>query len=44
MLLLDLFAGYRAAIIHKKSKYNNLIDYLREEEEEVWDDYFDNER
>ena len=39
MLLLEMLAGYGAQMIHKKSEYNNLIDYLKEEEDEAWNDY-----
>jgi len=41
MLLLENFAGYGANMIHEKAKYNNLIDYLSEEKDEEWNDYFD---
>jgi hypothetical protein len=41
MLLLELFAGFGANMIHKKAKYNNLIDYLCEEEDEEWYNYYD---
>jgi len=44
MLLLEMFAGYGAQMIHKKAKYNNLIDYLYEEQDEEWEDYSDDER
>lgn len=41
VLLLEIFAGYGANMIHEKAKYNNLLEYLCEEEDELWNDYFD---
>jgi len=44
MLLLEMFAGYGAQMIHEKAKYNNLLEYLSEEQDEEWEDYSDDER
>jgi hypothetical protein len=44
MLLLEMLAGYGAQMIHEKAKYNNLLEYLSEEQDEEWEDYFDDKR
>ena len=42
-LLLEHFAGFGAQMIYEKSEHKDLIEYLQEEQDEQWEDYFNDE-